>query len=135
MREHERRQKLCRDAGCFCTEEDVKRYCPVCPELCKELAKVRAQAERSANLATERGQIISECARQIPIMGPLLDRIRFLMQCPRLIETGAIDYPRLMAEQQAEIAKLREERADLLDEIARHKQERRDNFDEIRERF
>ena len=63
---------------------------------------------RSHQIATERGQIISECAGLIPIAGPLIKRIQFLMQAPRTIETGQIDYARMTSEQRAKIERLRE---------------------------
>ncbi len=66
-----------------------------------EVVELRAQVARSMALATERGQLLSECARLIPIAGPLPDRIRFLLRQPRTIVEGALDYPRIVFEQLA----------------------------------
>ena len=46
----------------------------------KKIAQLRLQAERSRKLATERGQLLSECARLIPIALPLPERIRFVLE-------------------------------------------------------
>lgn len=91
------------------TDDGTKPLCRCCYEEHRtEIGRLTAQEYRSHKLATERGQIISECARLIPIAGPLQDRIRFLMRAPRSIEDGAIDYPRWMAEKTADIDRLRE---------------------------
>jgi hypothetical protein len=73
-----------------------------------------ALSEENARLREE----ISECAQLIPIWGSLPDRIRFLLRMPRSIEDGAIDYPRLMVEQNAENARLREALEKIREEVA-----------------
>lgn len=45
-----------------------------------QIEELVAQRERSRQLATKRGQLISECARMIPIARPLPGRIQFLIE-------------------------------------------------------
>jgi len=49
-------------------------------EAAEEIENLRYSRERARKFANARGQLISECARLIPMVGPLPDRIRFLLR-------------------------------------------------------
>ena len=71
----------------FCSNCGAKWPCALA-RFGAEVVELRAQVARSMALATERGRLLSECARLIPIARPLPDRIRFVLaERDRLVES------------------------------------------------